>query len=177
MTTDHGSTLPLDELEHKTARQLLALCEAKSGAPANRLMKRLSDSGGQDWAKRALTSFSTDGDTDGLAILLSGNGGIPSAESLKRFGKQGIKEAMSESSEAQAVLCYLTAVAAALVHHGKLISSRKPSILAELFIDLAEALEPPLARIFNRAIEAAINHDAAVSQLRPLHDPKHRESP
>ncbi len=176
MTTDHGSTIPLDDLEHRTARHLLGLCERRAGTPAARLMEQLAEPGGQDWARQTLAGISAEGETDGLSILLSGAGGFAAARSLKHAGKSGIKSAANDTHEARAVLCYLAAVAAALVHHGELLSSRKPSTLAELFIDLGEALDRPMAEIFEKAIEHAIAHDSAVSRLKALEDPKNRSS-
>jgi len=166
MTTDHSSTLRLDELEHNTARHLLELCEQRSGTPAARLMTRLARDDGADWASRELRSFTTDEGANGLAILLEGAGGLTAAKTLKRAGKRGMKESADAAAEARAVLLYLSAVASALAHHNRLISSRKPSVLVELFMDLAEVLDGPLRPVFERAVEAAIAHDTAVSRLR-----------
>jgi len=174
MTTDEGSTIPIDDLEHKTARHLLELCEKRSGTPAARLMGRLANDDGADWASRELRSFTTDDGADGLAILLEGAGGLPTAKRLKRAGKRGMKEAADADAddEARAVLLYLSAVASALAHHNTLISSRKPSVLVDLFMDLAEELDEPLRPVFERAVEAAIAHDTAVSRLRAMENPE-----
>ncbi|MBZ0172362.1 MAG: hypothetical protein K8E66_08290, partial [Phycisphaerales bacterium] len=70
----------------------------------------------------------------------------------KQTGKLALDDQCVESPEARAVLFYLAAVAAALTHHGLLISSRDPETLALILTDLAGLSPPPVRDVIQRAI-------------------------
>lgn len=158
MSKKHGTetAFPSDMLTNDTARKLLRLCETPPSGPSRQLITRLAQLNGTQWAMDELVSFTIEESLDGLSILLKGTGGVDAANSLKQAGKRGMDRAQNGDAERSAVLYYLSAVAAALSHHGQLISTREPAVLAELFMDIAANFDEPTRGIFRHAAEVAV---------------------
>lgn len=158
MSREHESdgTFPIDRLERGTADSLLAMCELGAETPARKFMRRFASEDGTDWMTRSLRAFRLESGVDGLGILLEGAGGLRAAEELKGGGKAGMANAEDGDSEPRAVLYYLAAVCAALVHHDRMISTRRPSVLAELVMDIADAVPEPIRSVLARAVDLLI---------------------
>jgi len=142
------------DLADAQARRLLQMGLVQPFRPVDALIDKLLTPGGTDWLRRALSGppFTCDPALAGGQALLSGRVMLTQLMNLKEASKSQARDS-DQNSRLAARAGYDLALAAALVHYGRLITSQRKSELAMALGDLAEALPEPWAGLVDTAVE------------------------
>jgi hypothetical protein len=145
---DFGSRVGLDP---GLAQEMLKMGVADARRPIDRLIERLANSGGTSWL------------VDGLRLPQCGFGDQPE-DGLVRgkltlaaldAAKERCKQAAFTNTDANIRLVatggYYLAIAAAAVHHNRLITSLPHEELCNALLDLGAAVQEPWALLLGRA--------------------------
>lgn len=152
MTSPRAESSSTEPLSGRPTLRLLSLGLGGPSRPVAMLLHRLAAPDGGAWLTTALAKIPLDG-ADPAAFFL---GSDTSAQRL-RSAKDRCKRLSTGDEDMQlaGTLGYLLAVGAALDLHDEIISSRPPSELADVLLDLAQVMsgewEPMLARAALRA--------------------------
>jgi hypothetical protein len=149
------------DLGEEQARRLLQMGMVRPFRPVDTLIERLGAPGGHEWFRKSLSAapFSTPfpGNTDlslsGGHVLLSGRVMLNQLVGLKEAAKSQAR-APDRDERLTARAAYDLAIAAALAHHGRVITGQKRSELMLALTDLADALPEPWAGLAHKACEA-----------------------
>jgi hypothetical protein len=137
-----------------SASRLLRLGFAGPRRPIDDLIDRLSLPDGHGWLQNALTLQFGIGPDEIEDSLCRGNATLASTEQLKELGKKAIAQHATAESRMAAIAMYFLAVAAALVHHKRLIASRPREEVNDALLDLASAAPEPWAKLLGEAAVA-----------------------
>lgn len=152
MTRPRAESSSTEPLSGRPTLRLLSLGLGGPSRPVAMLLHRLAAPDGGAWLTTALAIIPLEGAEPSAFFL----GRDTSAQRL-RAAKDRCKRlsAGDEDTKLAGTLGYLLAVGAALDRHGEVISSRPPSELADVLLDLAQVMggawEPMLARAALRA--------------------------
>lgn len=142
------------DLNERSALRLLRLGLSQPNRPVDALIERLLAPGGHDWFRKAVQgpTFKTCiGDPE--AALVRGRVMLVQLTALKEAGKS-LGADRDRENRLLARTAYDLAIAAALAHHGRIITGQKRSELLPVLTDLSEALPEPWAGMVVRATEA-----------------------
>jgi hypothetical protein len=119
--------------------------------PVNDLVDRLLEPDGDQWLSRILHTGPVA--THGLPkeLLCEGRATFEQLMAIKGQSKQMLQGPGGRESRASALMGYMLAVAAALVHHGRMISSRPRSELDAVLLELADVTPGEWAGLLRRA--------------------------
>ncbi len=142
------------DLGEDQAKRLLRMGLAQPFRPVDALIDKLLTPGGPDWFRRALFGppFTCDPALAGGQALLTGRVMLTQLINLKEASKTQARDS-DQNARLAARAGYDLALAAALVHYGRMITSQRTSELAMALGDLAEALPEPWAALVHTAIE------------------------
>ncbi len=142
------------ELGDAEARRLLQMGLVQPFRPVDALIDRVLAPGGPEWFRKALLGppFTCDPALAGGQALLTGRVMLTQLVNLKEAGKAQARD-VDQNARLAARAGYDLALAAALVHYGRMITTQRRSELALALGDLAEALPEPWAGFVNRAVE------------------------
>ena len=88
--------------------------------------------------------------------LYKGCATLEQLTTIKQESKELRKRARDQDTRLCAILAYFLSIAAALVHHGALISSRTRGEIDPILLDLAEVMPRPWSNLLGRA--ALVNY-------------------
>lgn len=150
-----------DDLGEDQARRLLQMGMVRPFRPVDTLIERLGAPGGAEWFRKALdgapftTPFAGNADLalSGGYPLLSGRVMLNQLIGLKEAAKSQARD-NDRDLRLTARAGYDLAIAAALAHHGRIITGQKRSDLMLTLTDLADALPEPWAGLVHKACEA-----------------------
>jgi len=142
------------ELGDTEARRLLQMGLVQPFRPVDALIDRVLAPGGPEWFRRILAGppFTCDPGLAGGQSLLSGRVMLTQLVNLKEASKSQARDS-DQNSRLAARAGYDLALAAALVHYGRMITTQRRSELALSLTDLAEALPEPWAGFVRTAVE------------------------
>ena len=143
-----------DDLGDDQARRLLRMGMVQPFRPVDALIDKLLTPEGPDWLRRALMGppFTCDPALAGGAALLSGRVMLTQLMNLKEVSKAQARDS-DQSSRLAARAGYDLAIAAAVVHYGRVITTQRKSEQAMALGDLGEALPQPWAALVAQAVE------------------------
>lgn len=133
------------------ASELLRTALSGPRRPVDGLIERLGRDDGAEWFDRTLRRLTASPD-EPAALFVRGDAGLDSLIAFKEKAKGAVADGPTIEATIEASALYFIAVAAALRHHRRLITTRDRDELAEALIDLAAALAPPWRDL---AIEAS----------------------
>lgn len=148
------------DLGEEQARRLLQMGMVQPFRPVDTLIERLTCSGGHEWFRKVLSDppFSTPfpGNADlalvGGHALLTGRVMLNQLIGLKEAAKSQARDT-DRNVRVAARAGYDLAIAAALAHHGIVITGQKRGELMLALTDLADALPEQWAELIHRACE------------------------
>lgn len=131
--------------------RLLQVGLDKPRRPINDLVDRLLEPDGSQWLSRILHTGPIA--THGLPkeLLCDGRATMDQLMAIKGESKEMLQGPGRAQGRAAALMGYLLAVAAALVHHGQMISSRPRSELDAVLLELADVTPGEWAGLLRRA--------------------------
>lgn len=135
--------------------RLLALGIRGPGRPLDALLSRLSEPDASDWLRAAIETGPLGTLGPRAEGLYEGRATVEELAAVKEECKALLRASDCEESRLVSMLSYFLAVAAALVHHDTLISSRSRLELEPLLLDLAEVAPSPWPELLARAALAA----------------------
>jgi hypothetical protein len=145
--------LDFDGLSEDVARALLTRALGKAPSPADELVAALSsprrDVSFHDLQHAGVLPLCPHSEE----LLAMGHASLDALNALKNTAKKRIKSATTPTARMAATLLYLLAVAAALVHRNKYISSQDKKPLAKIYLRLADVTPSPWKTLFRCAAE------------------------
>ncbi|MCC6229562.1 MAG: hypothetical protein IT432_10080 [Phycisphaerales bacterium] len=142
------------DLNERSALRLLRLGLSRPSRPVDALIDRLLSPGGHEWFRKVIQgpTFKTCVG-DAFTGLISGRVMLVQLTSLKEAAKS-LGADRDRENRLVARVAYDLAIAAALAHHGRIITGQKRSELLPVLTDLADALPEPWADMVVRATDA-----------------------
>ncbi len=141
-----GSPLALN-----TASKLMRLGISRSRRPVDDLIDRLREPDAAEWLDTALRSGPIPDDGAPVALLVEGTATAEDLVSLTERSKALLRTAGAGSQRLPGVAGYFLSIAAALRHHGVLITDRSRDELDPVLLDLAEAAPAPYGDMLSAA--------------------------
>jgi len=120
-------------------------------SPLSHLLARLEEPDGRAWFERGLSGPPWTTVPGGAAAILGGTASLVALYAVKDHCKAAFRGGEDLDNVLTSVAGYFLAVAAALVHHGAVLSSQSRAELGPLLIDLATALPEPWSSLASRA--------------------------
>jgi hypothetical protein len=151
--TEPARPAPINALTSQQALSLLKISLAGERRPIDDLIDWLRRENDASWLERAITGSGLASAAQ-LAALLDGRTGIEEIIAVKEASKSHLAEAQTSEHALGALAAYALSVASALVHHGRVISTRSRSEWSNVFTDLGEVLPEPWSQLFIRAAQA-----------------------
>lgn len=132
--------------------RLLRMGMRSPSRPSDKLIDRLAAADAHDWLAQALASDRIAGAK--ADTIASGAWSIVDLDALKNRSKALTLSESDPNSRLAALAGYYLAIAAAIVHHQRLISSQPKAELASLFADLGATAPEPWATLLGKAAVA-----------------------
>ena len=153
MTGDETSFISMKpaNLDSPSVQQLLRVGLSEPRRPIDSLTERLDQSDGAAWLESALTRGPIGGVGDATALIIEGGATVEDLMAIKERSKLGYASAGNEDERRIVLLAYFLAVAAALLHHDRLITSQPRESVNEMLIDLGGSLPATWAAFAERA--------------------------
>ncbi|MEM8835500.1 MAG: hypothetical protein AAGD00_06745 [Planctomycetota bacterium] len=143
------SVLPGGPVAPERLTNLLRLGMIGTRKTYHRLLDRLAMEDGAAWfdgiASSAIRNFGIEREGDELRPAPT------SLEEMKRSGKRAVARDRSEPELLRGLIEYFLALSIEASHNGRWMTSRDPSELAPIMLDLAASVSPPWSAIFERA--------------------------
>lgn len=133
------------------ATRLLSLGLSNDRRPIDDLIDRLDEPDGARWLERVLTARSADVNAALTPALSSPQTNLALLKAVKERGKTLVKETASGESRLEGLAIYFLALAAALVHHQRLISRQRMAEVRDVMLDLAAVAPTPWSDLLTRA--------------------------
>ncbi len=140
------------EIDGRGASTLLRLSLTGPTRPVDRLIARIEGARGLEWLARALEGAGTPGMADPRRALLHGGATLGELIDLKEGAKARAGHRSDADEHLAGVLVYFLAVGAALLHHGRVISSQAREEVDAALSDLATAMPDEWAEFLARAV-------------------------
>lgn len=150
-----------------TTTAVLRMAVVRHQAAIDRLLDLLASESpdGADLFTRLLESPPLPDDLPSPRSVADDTPALPELERLKRHAKVMTANATGELDRMRGTALYTLAVAGALAHHARRISSAAPTELRQILLEFAELTSAPWSAIFARAAaaftEGADAHDRA----------------
>ncbi len=154
MTPEAPADAPHDpgEISPEQASVFLHLGLGGSRRPVDELIDRLRASDGAAWLDDALASGPLRGEGSPADVLIGGRSSLEQLIRFKERSKLMIRAAADRQSRLAGIAGYLFSVAAALRHHGALITDRDRREVDAVLLDLAEAAPDSFGRLAGEAV-------------------------
>ena len=133
---------PQPHLQKQTAVTMLSMGLVGKHRPLDDLIDRLSRPDGQVWLQTLLRRQDRTLPMS-MQSLLDGTASLDQLKRTKDISKSLIADAETREMALGALAVYCLSVAAALVHHGQLISSQSREEWDTLFVDLSAVMPVP----------------------------------
>ncbi len=157
MTSESGKPRSKDgRLQGSTVTKLLQLGLAGPRRPVDALIDRLNASDGATWFSVALGRHPIKQIGDPVLTLVHGRADMTALERLKDASKRLLQDAISENDRLTGLAGYFLAVAAGVEHHARNISSRPPTELHGVLLDLAAVSPAPWSDLLAGAAMKAL---------------------
>ena len=147
-TLDFGSRVGLDP---GLAQEMLKMGVADARRPIDRLIDRLASSGGTLWLVEGLRMPQCGFGPDPEGGLVHGRLALPVLDAAKERCKQAAFTDTDSNVRLIATGGYYFAIAAAAVHHNRLITSLPHEELCNALLDLGAVVQEPWALLLGRA--------------------------
>ena len=138
--------LPLD-----TATELLRLGLSGPRRPVDDLVDRLSEPDGAEWLIRALEDKALGGRGSAVEQLAEGRATIDQLAEVKDRSQRLLRTGPDQDTLLAGIAGYFFALAAALLHHGRALSSRSRDELDPVLLDLATVAPSPFSEMLSDA--------------------------
>ncbi len=115
------------------------------------VIDRLRTPDGWRWWESAVRTFVPEPATDSATLAGLDRAPLEQLRSAKERAKGAFSGPGHGDERAGAIACYYAVIAAALVHHGELITRQKRAPLNEAFLDLGASTPEPWSGLFKRA--------------------------
>lgn len=157
-TNRYDTAIPADPggIESATIHGLLQA--SLENRPIESLVERLEQPDGDDWFDATITRLSVADGTDPRSALLEGATTLNALDALKRHGKSTVRGATTPDERSAGTLCYLLAMAAGVVHHGTLLSSRPADEVLRALAEVHAVTDAPWSDFLLRALTALEAH-------------------
>ena len=145
---------PSSERSHLPSADVTRLLElGVEGAkrPVDELIDRLLQTDGHRWLARNLEIWPIAAFGSPQTLMCEGQATLDQLDAIKGESKDLLSRAHDRDARLAAVMGYFFAVAAALAHHGRLISSRPRRELDPILQELAEVTPKPWSQMLARA--------------------------
>ncbi len=139
-------------LADATVTQLLALGVTRQQRPVERLIERLVAPDGAGWFDLQTRTPIMSSCGDPAAGLVRGAWGLVQVDRFKDACKLKALTDPDTSARLTALAAYFIAIASAIVHHRRLITSQSPRELEEVLAELAGATPEPWSGLFAQAV-------------------------
>lgn len=140
------------ELADATVTQLLALGVSRQQRPVDRLIERLAAPDGPGWFDLQTRTPTMSAGGDPAAGLARGAWGLVQVDRFKDTCKLKALTDPDTSARLTALAAYFIAIASAIVHHRRLITSQPPKELEEVLAELAGVTPEPWSGLFAQAV-------------------------
>ena len=148
-------TSPYDqELTETGVTRLLTLGLAGPARPVDELIDRLLQNDGHRWLSSVLGSWPVAAHGSSRVQLFEGRAAVDELRSIKNESKDLLKRARDRDDRLAGLLGYFFSVAAALAHHGELITSRPRAEVDPILLELAEVTPVAWSQLLSRATQA-----------------------
>lgn len=142
-------------LDEHSAKSLLAMALRASARPLDQLIERLTAEDGPRW----LAAVSQNPALAELGVtydaLIDGEADLKMLESIKDLSKSAVARQTEDSSKLEPTYLYFMSLAAALAHHGEIISSQGRQEILDAFEELADALPHRERSLIDKAMKRA----------------------
>ena len=145
---------PDDDLTETGVTRLLNLGLGGLARPVDELIDRLLQHDGHRWLSAALRSWPLAAHGSPRRQLCEGRATVDELRSLKNESKDLLKRARDREDRIVGLLGYFFSVAAALAHHGELITSRPREEVDPILIELAEVTPGAWSQMLSCATQA-----------------------
>lgn len=139
------------QLDSSQATRLLKLGISGPKRRVDPLIDRLRSSAGKAWFAGIFKKAPFATLADPVDRLAEGRATLDEIVAFKDAAKHAVTKATGSDTELAGVAAYYMAIAAALAHHGSLISSVNRPELDAVLLDLAEVLPSPWSELASRA--------------------------
>jgi hypothetical protein len=144
-----------DATSAKTLRWLIQHADdehaAMADTPASELQRRLTQPDGSPWLAATLRKPPFSLLDDARAALVDGRASLAEITQWRLQCKQIVGQAAAREVFLAGVAGYFFALAAALLHHRRYLSSQPLAELREILIDLATVVDEPWSSFLSRA--------------------------
>jgi hypothetical protein len=147
-SSELGSRVGLDP---QLVQEMLKMGVADARRPIDRLIERLSVPGGADWLVLGLRLPQCGFGEDPEGGLVRGRLSLAALDAAKERCKQAAFTDPDANVRLAATGGYYLTIAAAAVHHNRLITSLPHEELSNAFLDLGAAMQEPWALLLGRA--------------------------
>ncbi len=153
--TAHSSSSRAIDSRQTAATRLLESAATASDSPVERLLDRLCEDDGDRWFDSALQAGPACGAGPADRLLTSPGPSLEALKLIKQKSKLIHQQATDEETRLPARLTYFLVQAAALAHHGVLISSLDRKRVISILTDLAEVVPPQWRALLDRAVKGS----------------------
>jgi len=129
-------------LQKQTAVTMLSMGLVGKHRPLDDLIDRISRPDGQVWLQSLLRQYDRTMPMS-MQSMLDGSASLDQLKRTKDISKSLIADSATREMALGALAVYCLTVAAALVHHGQLISTQPREEWDTLFVDLADVMPVP----------------------------------
>ena len=144
---------PESGLTTQQALRFLSLGLQDRRRPVDQLVDRLHQADGEPWLRVAVVTGLRPGLAPADLLLGDAQPSLDQLKELKKAGQRMFKGGKDEDARLTGLASYCLSLAGGLVHHGQLLSSQDPEVIAELMDSLAAVLPGEWARLVERAAE------------------------
>ena len=149
---------PSGPMSHSTpdrdaTSRLLDLCLPEERRPVDDLIDRLRAPDGASWIGAAIATLARDDEPVDESIVEVPRD-MPRLVAIKNTGSRLAGNRVDPEVRMTGIAIYFIAVAAALVHHRELISSRDREEIDGILVDLGDAMPEPWGDLMSRAAMA-----------------------
>ncbi|MEQ8850759.1 MAG: hypothetical protein RIB32_03140 [Phycisphaerales bacterium] len=150
---DKGADAP-DTLSAIEASRLLPIGLSQPAGPVAEVIDRLRGADGDAWLRLTLERGPVRDAGVEPRRLLDPDVTVADLERVKDASKRVMGRAETKNDVLSATLAYFLAIAAALTHHGRLITSQRRDLVDDALIDLADAAPEPWSDLLQSAAMA-----------------------
>jgi len=149
----HTEAGDLTDLSSEVTTRFLKMGLDGPKKPIDSLLQRLRDTSDPNFFTTLLEQSTKKSAAELETILASGAGDLDTILGFKNQSVELFRRYKDLQSHLGATAIYFTSIAAALTHHGKVITSQSESDLEVALLDMAATLESPWADLLIGAVE------------------------
>jgi hypothetical protein len=142
-----------EDIPGERLTRMLNLGITEKRRPIDELLDRLDEDDGPDWFENFIKAGPIASEGPATELLANGTASLDQMKSINKAGRALLKSASHREDRMAALIAYFMSIAAAVVHHETLITSRERKELDPLFFDLSASVPDPWAAFLASAVE------------------------